>query len=315
MSDSLHSPRGPELPAATPFDPGADPLPPGLEWDAARPDPFVLLVDAAADRTWAADAAVAVATAWARAGRRVVLADLHLEEPVVHDRVGEPNLDGVVDVFLYGASLARTARPVPGRGFYLISAGTYTEEPETVLLHPRWPRVVSGFADAHASLLLFVPADAPGLEVLGSGAGAVIVLGEAGAALRERLPAEARVRAVVAPRTASFAEELTLEEGWWAGVGTAAAAGEAARAEPAAPPAGAPPEPEVIPWSDPYQERADPLIGEYADGIPASTLPPGALPAPREADLHHPPAVPPSGRRRGRGVVPPEGRRRVHPLL
>src|SRR3712207_7773963 len=46
---------------------------------------------------WAADAAISMATAWAKAGRRVVLTDLHLQEPILHERLGEPNLDGVVD--------------------------------------------------------------------------------------------------------------------------------------------------------------------------------------------------------------------------
>ncbi|HLL47416.1 MAG TPA: hypothetical protein VK399_11950, partial [Longimicrobiaceae bacterium] len=139
-----HSSGGPALPPATVFDPAAGLLPYALEWGAAgRGAPVVLLVDAAGDRTWAADAAVALATAWARAGRRVVLADLHLQEPLVHERLGEPNLDGVVDVFLYGASLSRAARPAPGRGFYLISSGTYTEDPGAVLRHPRWPRIAA----------------------------------------------------------------------------------------------------------------------------------------------------------------------------
>jgi hypothetical protein len=292
-----HPSGGPALPPATSFDPAAGPLPHALEWGAAgRGEPVVLLVDAAGDRAWAADAAVALATAWARAGRRVVLADLHLQEPLVHERLGEPNLDGVVDVFLYGASLSRAARPAPGRGFYLISTGTYTEAPETVLRHPRWPRIAAGFADAQATLLLFVPADSAGLASLAEWAPAAVLLGEPDAAAGAPLPAGLRVHALAAPEGS---------------LGTAAAAGPGVaelpapaeiRVEPVAPPVadrgdgGGAVETvengsqgsEVIPWTDPYEERQDRLLGEYADGIPASTLPAGAVKT-READLRDPP--------------------------
>jgi len=279
-----HPTGGPALPTATDLDPAAGPLPSALEWSAAgRGEPVVLLVDAAGDSAWAADAAVALATGWARAGRRVVLADLHLQDALLHERLGEPNLDGVVDVFLYGASLSRTARPVPGRGFYLISAGTYTEDPDAVLRHARWPRIAAGFADAQATLLLFVPAAAAGLASLAEWASAAVLLGEPDAA---RLPSGLRVHAVAAPAPLAAAGSDAPAE---------------VREEPAAAPAvpeedatllqagdPEPPETELIPWTDPYQEREDRLLGEYADGIPASTLPAGAVKT-READLRDPP--------------------------
>lgn len=281
MSDSpFFSPSRGEAPPPTPFDPGSGALPPSLAWSPAEPETVVLLVDAARDRGWAADVAVSVAGAWARAGRRVVLADLHLEEAVLHERLGEPNLDGVVDVFLYGASLARTARPVRGHGFYLISSGTYTPDPGSVLGHPRWSKVLAGFSDAQATLLLFVPAESPGIDALARLAGTAILLGDGAAA-----PPEVRVRAVVVPEEAR---------------------GAAARF----------PEPlEVLPAPDPFEERADPLIGEYAGGIPASTLPPGALRPPRAPDLTEPPppAEPRAGGKRRKGEEPRE--RKVSPVL
>jgi hypothetical protein len=314
-----HDLGGTALPPAASFDPGAGALPPALEWGAAgQGAPVVLLVSAAGDRAWAADAAVALATAWARAGRRIVLADLHLQEPVVHERLGEANQDGVVDVFLYGASLSRTARPVPGRGFYLISSGTYTEDPDAVLRHPRWPRIAAGFADAQATLLLFVPAGAAGLAALAEWAPAAVLLGGADAG---RLPAGLRVQAVAAPAGAlPLADEgLDVEALADDGFDVEPAAPAEIRVEPAAaamaPPAAepaeaatvvepadaAPVEAEVIPWTDPYEEREDRLLGEYADGIPASTLPAGAVKT-READLRDPPPAMPAER----VVVPPK---------
>jgi hypothetical protein len=326
MSDFPENfPDGPALPPAVRLDPGSSSLPAPLEWGTATGEPVVLLVDAADDPAWAADAAAALATGWARAGRRVVLADLHLEEPTVHARLGEQNLDGVVDVFLYGASLARTARPVPGRGFYLISSGTYTAEPETVLRHPRWPRIAAGFRDAQATLLLFVPAGSPGLASLAGWAPTAVVLGEPDAEVRGRLPAGLDVRAVVAPQGAAL-PEVALPA-------AAAPDEDAALLEDLAPPEAEEPPvpvpadvdgaagevpadtedgPEVVPWTDPYEDRADPLLGEYAAGIPASTLPAGAVKS-REVDLRDPPAAAPA--ERGLDEPPARTRKWLRPLI
>ena len=106
-----------------------------------------------------------------------------------------------MDLFLYGASLARSARPVPGRGFLLITAGTYTPDPEAILRHPRWEKIVAGFREAQASLLLFVPLDAPELASLGRWAGDVVVLGDRGDGelFESIVPPELRLRAWLTP--------------------------------------------------------------------------------------------------------------------
>lgn len=179
------------------FDPALDELPAALMADNSYPGPVVLLVNASDDAGWAADASLAIASAWARHGRRIVLADLHLEEPILHERVGEANLDGIVDIFLYGASVARSARPPSGRDFYLIPAGTYTANPEEVYSHPRWEKLVTGFKDAQATLLLFVPA-AGGLEPLEQWSTLAVFLGDQGASTRP-LREETEVVALLVP--------------------------------------------------------------------------------------------------------------------
>ncbi|MBA4160457.1 MAG: hypothetical protein H0X65_23790 [Gemmatimonadetes bacterium] len=183
------------------FDPAVDELPATLMADASYPGPVVLLVNASNDARWAADASLAIASGWARQGQRIVLADLHLEEPILHERVGEANLDGIVDIFLYGASVARSARPPSGRDFYLIPAGTYTAKPEEVYSHPRWGKLVTGFKDAQATLLLFVPATA-GLESLEQWSTRAVFLGDPGGdpgALIRPLREETEVEAVLVP--------------------------------------------------------------------------------------------------------------------
>jgi len=257
MTDS-HPNAGPRGAAAQPtfFDPSFERLPASVGSDTAAPGPVLLVFDRAADRDWAADAAVALATGWHAAGRRTVLADLCLEDPFLNERIGMPNQEGIVDIFQYGASLARSARAVPGRGFYLISAGTYTAEPGAVLRSPRWEKIVGGFRDNQAALLLFVPADAPELSALRQWVGEAILLG-GGEGARPTPAGGFAVRAWLAPPRRD-------------GAGQPAPARPAERF----------PEPEpVAPWNAPPGTRAElengppPPAEGGAAPIPASGVP------------------------------------------
>jgi len=136
------------------------------------------VVNAADDPDWSADAAIAIAAGWAMTGRRVVLADLHLEQPFLHERLGEPNLDGTVDIFLYGASVSRSARPPQDQEFFLIPAGTYTAAPEDVYAHPRWNKLVAGFREAGAILMAFVPPSSDAIRTLSHWGATAVVLGD-----------------------------------------------------------------------------------------------------------------------------------------
>lgn len=212
MNDAFASSHPTHPPVAT-LDPAADSLPDLLRIHPDGGPPVVLLVDAAERPEWAADVAIALATEWASGERRVVLADLHLEEPILHERVGTQNLDGVVDVLLYGASLARSAKPVPGRGFFLISAGTYAPDADAVLRHPRWPKLVKGFREADALLLLFVRGDGPDLASLAPWMREAFLLGDGGSV--GEVPEGVTIRARVVPPAGEVAEEadVTLEGG------------------------------------------------------------------------------------------------------
>jgi len=139
----------------------------------------VLLVSAERDREWAAEAALQLSSAWAAGGRRIVLADLHLENPMLRPRPDGPELEGIVDIFLYGASLSRIAAPGPDGSYYLIPAGTYTPDSAEIYQHPRWRKLVAGFRDTQATLLLFVPAESPGVADLAQWSSEAILLGSA----------------------------------------------------------------------------------------------------------------------------------------
>jgi SPOR domain len=284
---------GRRLPPPTFFDPTFERLPAAAAFDGEQPGPVLLLFDPRADRRWVADAAIALATGWNAAGRRTVLADLSIEDPILHERVGVPNLDGVVDLFLYGASLARSARPVPGRGFLLITAGTYTPEPDAILRHPRWEKIVAGFREAQASLLLFVPLDTPELASLGRWAGDVVVLGERGDGelFESIVPPEFRLRAWLTPPARPGAEPPR----------TAAQSTPAERF----------PEPEPVPpWKAPPREPAPPpppAAAEVATYVPAADLP---VPDPQWEETVEP--EPGTGKRR-RKTIPKE--RKLSPTM
>jgi hypothetical protein len=314
MTDPQTAIPGRRLPPPTFFDPTFERLPSAAAYDPDHPGPVLLLFDPRADRRWVADAAIALATGWNAAGRRTVLADLSIEDPILHERVGVPNLDGVVDLFLYGASLARSARPVPGRGFLLITAGTYTPEPEAIFRHPRWEKIVEGFREAQASLLLFVPLDAPALSSLARWAGEVILLGdrEDGELLESLVAPLFAVRAWLTPPAKPGAEPFRVGED---PVRPAAyGAGPQPHTPPPAPGERFPqPEPGGFqPWAAPPREPAprgpDPLPGAgEAASAPAASLP---VPDPAWEDTV---AEAETGKRRKKKSIPKE--RRVSPLL
>ena len=264
------------VPAPTFFDPSFERLPALVSGETAAPGPVLLLFDRAADRNWAADAAVALATGWHAAGRRTLLADLCLEDPFLHERIGMPNQDGVVDIFLYGASLARSARAVPGRGFYLISSGTYTDDPGGVLRNPRWDKIVAGFRDNNAALLLFVPSDAPELPTLRRFVTEAILLGGSDGA---------------SPLSPALAEHFSVRAWLTPPRGDGAASAPAAR--PASP-ADRFPEPEPVPvWAQPGL-AAVPHAGDelrhaaetaHAPATPTSDIP---VPEPGWSDAEEP---------------------------
>ena len=118
---------------------------------------LVALVPAIADLDLAAGAAWEFARALARDGRRVALIDCYVDEPRLHQVAGEPNDDGIVDVFEYGASLSRIARAQPEGTLFFVPAGTFAPDPAALMARPRWRRLSAGFRHEEAVMLLFLP--------------------------------------------------------------------------------------------------------------------------------------------------------------
>lgn len=188
-------------PAAVPFDPGSGQLPPSLEPVLTDPTRQILLLVAAEADDAAARTAIALAELRATRGLATVLADADLDAPRLHRLLEVENLEGLVDVFLFGASLARvTVRP-EGRSFELAPAGAYAPDPAEVLQSPRWARIAEELPSADALLLVFVPAAAAGSRALSGRVGQALIIGDDRAVERAilRLDAECEVVGTVEP--------------------------------------------------------------------------------------------------------------------
>lgn len=118
---------------------------------------LVALVPAPGDLDRAAEAAWDFARRVASTGRRVALIDCYVDAPRLHAVAGEPDGDGIVDVFEYGASLSRIARAQPEGTLFFVPAGTFSPDPAGMMARPRWRRLSAGFRHEDAVMLLFLP--------------------------------------------------------------------------------------------------------------------------------------------------------------
>lgn len=166
--------------------------PPWLAFDAGQPDSASGLVAALAvgdgpllafvatprveSEDWAAHAVVALATRVALRGRKVLLADLGLDRPRLHEILSLDNAEGVTDACLYGASLRRIATEAPGRGFLFAPVGSYTPDPESVACHERWDSLARSLTDAGVVAFLYVPLEVPGFQAIVGRASQVVLL-------------------------------------------------------------------------------------------------------------------------------------------
>jgi hypothetical protein len=183
-----------------------------------------------------------VARIAARGGRRVALVDLGLEHGPLAPPQGTAPSEGIVDAFLYGASLQRVAVEQDVAGLHYIGAGTQAPEPREVWANARWQRLARGFASEGALLLLVAPPEA--LQHLAAATDLMLALGAgvppaaarrhpllAGAAdavlVLEEAPAEAAERprpAARTPRPASTKRVKPRRRRTWALAGLAVAA-------------------------------------------------------------------------------------------
>ena len=128
-------------------------------------------------RSWCAQAAAALVTTWSARGARIVLADVSLGQPVLHDILGVPNSEGVTDLMVAGAQLRAVSRWVGSPGFLFIPAGTPPADAADVMRSGRWDMVFKSLGEANVDLVMYAPADLPGLDALLVRSSAVLLLG------------------------------------------------------------------------------------------------------------------------------------------
>ena len=164
-----------------PFDPDSGRLPeiaaPGALLSGAGRGVVTLIVAPDVIRSsWSPTAAVALARAWSGQGHRVVLCDLSLTWPVLHETLGLPNAVGIVDVVLREAPIPSVAQRAGTPGFQFISVGTPIEDPTEVTLSDEWAAFVEEVGDAQATIVFYVPADLPGVDALVARSAATLLL-------------------------------------------------------------------------------------------------------------------------------------------
>lgn len=129
-------------------------------------DGYTSAVVFARDAEDAAAVALGIAELQARR-RRVVVADLTGDLATIQRLVPEPDAHGVSDSFRYGVSLNKIARRVgEGENLFVLPSGTEPVIDDDIYANDRWRRLVAGFREVEALLLLVAPASAPSLAGL-----------------------------------------------------------------------------------------------------------------------------------------------------
>lgn len=202
-------------PAATQFEPGSGVLPPALEPAILESDSPILLLVAPDTGDAVARAAIGLAESRGRAGHAVILADASAREPRLHQILDVENTEGLADVFLFGASLDHVQVRPETRAFDFIPIGAFVPDPSAVLASTRWDRISRALRDEGTRMMVFVPADSPGLGILSKRVREAVLLGDARSVERShgKLDPSCRVVAVVEPGSVMAPERLAAEAG------------------------------------------------------------------------------------------------------
>lgn len=188
-------------PEAVRFDPESSELPAALEPAITDSTAPVLLLIAPDTGDEMARAAIGLADGRGARGLDTILADGAFQDPRLHTLLGVENLEGLADLFLFGASLERVRVRPEAHSFDFIPAGAYVPDPAGVLSSDQWRRVARTVEAEGGRLLLFISADAPGLGILSQRVGEAVLMGDARAVerIRQRVHPSCRVLAVVEP--------------------------------------------------------------------------------------------------------------------
>lgn len=178
-------------------------------------DAFHAIVVVGTDPVATAETALGIARVQA-VHRRVALGDLLGEAPPIQALVRGDDPHGLVDSFVYGVSLSKIAQQVPESGeLFVMPTGTGPVDYEELFGSDRWRRLIAGFREMGALLILVAPADAPMVHALVDVSDGAVIVGDV-------VPAEVSVaqslawvrprRPVVAPPVPNEAPAAVSEE-------------------------------------------------------------------------------------------------------
>ncbi|MES2177292.1 MAG: hypothetical protein V4550_05455 [Gemmatimonadota bacterium] len=129
------------------------------------------------DSTETAEVALGVARAQS-SRRRVVVGDLFGEAPPLTALVHDDDAHGITDSFSLGVSLNRIAYPVPEDGeLFILPSGISPIEYEELFGNPRWKRLMTGFREVGALLILVAPVTAERLRDLVDASDGLVIVG------------------------------------------------------------------------------------------------------------------------------------------
>lgn len=142
-------------------------------------DAFHAVVVAGTDPVATAQVALGIARVQA-VHRRVAIGDLLGEAEPLQSLISTDDPHGLVDSFLYGVSLTRIAQQVPDAGeLFIMPTGTGPVDYDELFANPRWRRLIAGFREVGALLVLAVPAEAARVHELVDGTDGVVIVGDA----------------------------------------------------------------------------------------------------------------------------------------
>ena len=141
-------------------------------------DAFHAIVVVGADPEATAETAIGIARIQA-VHRRVALGDLLGEAPPIQSLVQGDDPHGLLDSFAYGVSLTKIAQQVPDSGeLFVLPTGTGPVGFDELFANPRWRRLIAGFREVGALLVIAAPADAPGVHELIAATDGVVIVGD-----------------------------------------------------------------------------------------------------------------------------------------
>jgi hypothetical protein len=141
-------------------------------------DAFHAIVVVGTDPVATAETALGIARVQA-VHRRVAVGDLLGDAPPIQALVRGEDPPGLIDSFQFGVSLSKIAQKVPESGeLFVMPTGTGLVDYEEIFGNDRWRRLIAGFREVGALLIIAAPADAPMIHALVDVTDGAVIVGD-----------------------------------------------------------------------------------------------------------------------------------------